>query len=40
MYQLNEPTVHAITVTSLRHVSAKKCRRQGVHTKLKTIYSG
>jgi hypothetical protein len=33
MYQLNVFTLHYITVTSFRHVSALQCHLQLVHTK-------
>jgi hypothetical protein len=39
MYQVNSLAIHDITITSLRHVSAWQYHLQGVHMKLKTIYS-
>lgn len=39
MYWINALTIYDITVTSLQHVSAWQCHLQGVHSKLKIIYS-
>jgi hypothetical protein len=39
MSQIRARTIHYITVTLLRHVSARQSHLQGVHSELKTFYS-